>query len=1299
MGTLALGLLLAVPWFCRADIANLTVAADTFILSSSPNNNAGGHGWFDAGRDGVNGVRRGLFQFDLTSIPAGSTITSAVVQLTVVKVPSLGAVSSTFDLTRLSASWGEGVKVGNNGALATAGEATWNARLMGTANWTAPGARSDAAATASASAPVGTSAGEVVNWSGAGLVSDVQLWLDQPQQNFGWLLTCQAEGSSRSVRGFHARESGISVGTLQVGYTPSVAVNEPPTVSVSSPANGASFQAPATLNIDAEANDPDGSVAKVDFFDGSVLLGSDGSFPYGLEADLAPGAHDLTAVAMDNLGLSSTSLVVAVTVTTVPIDNPIAERIAKGDVTVELKTVADGMISPLGLAMPDDGSGRMFVYDQAGLVWVITSSGRSPAPLLDLRTRLVNLNGNYDERGLLGLAVHPDFAQNPLLYTYTSEPTAGPADFPSVLPEGATNNHQSVVAEWRLNPSTASGVDPVTRRELLRIDEPQANHNGGTMRFGPDGLLYISFGDGGQADDQGDGHSPGGNGQDFTNILGSVIRVDLDGNNAANGQYGVPSDNPFVGLPGADEIYAYGLRNPFSFAFDRTTGDLYLGDVGQNKVEEIDLIQKGGNYGWNIKEGSFYFDPNGAGAGYVTTVPLRPLPPDLVEPIAEYDHDDGTAVIGGTVYRGGEIPSLAGRYVFGDWGVFGSPSGRLFYLDAGGAIKELRIGLDDRRLGLYLKGFGEDSAGELYLFASKAQGPSSAGGVMMKLVPALSSPLEVGGGLTDDGTAFQTTVTGGVGVIAQQRKTELDEPFWMNETFLAGPEGSASVPLRGGSGYFRELDTAHQRAVPFSARLDGDNVQPTATTTSGEGFGLFSLEGNALTFTVSYHGLTGPATLAHIHGPAPATNNAGVLIDLQPYHNGPFDDHGSFSGTVVLTDTQKAHLLSGETYVNIHTATYSNGEIRGQIAPVLFEASLLGIYENSAVNTAGRGFGSFALVGNELTFNITYGGLSGVASMAHIHGPAPMGQNAGVQIDLEPYNGGAFGDHGSVSGSVTLTPAQLAMLVDGQTYVNFHTAAHSSGEIRGQILPRSTAVPLTAWISGLNERPTPYTNSASGLGIFSLDGDTLAFNITYAGLSGPATLAHIHGAADTSDPAGVQIDLAPYNGGAFGTRGTFSGAVTLTPDQRNMILSGLAYVNIHTAAKPAGEARGQIANVLMSTGAGGSAERPTPIVTTGSALGLFALVGTRLDFNVVYRDLSGPANNAHIHAPASSSATAPVVLNFAPYNGGSYGVFGSVTGTASLDATVLSELIDGLGYVNFHTAANSGGEIRGQILR
>jgi len=1077
------------------------------------------------------------------------------------------------------------------------------------------------------------------------------------------------------------------------------ASNLPPSVSITNPVDGASFPASTPVTINASASDPDGSVTSVEFFDGATSLGVDTTAPYSVNGSFYPGSHSLTAVATDNLGLSATSAVISLTITSTPIANPIVGRIPKGDVTVELKTVADGMVSPLGMAVPDDGSGRMFVYDQAGFVWLVTAAGWAPTPMLDLRTRLVNLDGSYDERGLLGLAAHTNFAQYPYLYTYTSEFTSGPADFPCILQLGGTNDHQSVIAEWRMDASNTNGVDLSTRREIIRIDEPQSNNNAGTIRFGPDGLLYVTLGDGGQANDVGNGHADGGNAQNLGRILGKVIRIDVAGTNSATGKYGIPASNPFAVGGGLPEIYAYGLRNPSAFSFDRATGQIYLADVGQNTVEEVDNISAGGNYGWNLREGAFWFDP---ATGNVVTAPVRPPPASLIDPIAQYGRDDGSAVIGGFAYHGSAIPALINRYVFGDWGMSGSlgappipsgpaPSGRLFYLDSGTNINELRIGLDDRALGRFLKAFGEDTAGELYLFASKSPGPTGRGGIMMKLVPPPPSPLTIASVTATNGTNFQTVCTGGIGPLVQTRKTFLNEPVWLTENVTSGKSATAAVV--GTSGFFRVVDSAHQSALPFTVTLNSAMERPTNSMT-GSGSGILSLEGNTLCFSISYRGLSGPATLAHIHGPANTTASADVIIDLRPFNGGAFDTNGTLSGTILLTDTEKAMLLAGLTYVNIHTSAYPGGEIRGQIAPVLRQASLLGASESIPVNTPATGLGTFMLVGTQLTYTVTFSGLSGPATAGHIHGPAPVGQDAAPLIAFSVPNATS----GTVSGGVALNPTGLAAILDGQAYANFHTAANPGGEIRGQIEAQTTAVPLTAWISGLNENP-PLTNTAAGLGLFSLDGDSLAFNITYSGLSGTATAAHLHGPAVSSTNASAQIDLAPFSGGAFGTNGGFSGVVQLSQAQRIMILSGQAYFNIHTAANPGGEARGQLAPVLMSAAADGPAEHPAAIISTGTALGLFALVGNTLDLNVTYLTLSGTVSASHIHAPATAADTAGVVLDLAPYNGGAYGVSGSLTGTATLTPSLLGNLIDGLSYINFHTAANPGGEIRGQILR
>ena len=433
----------------------------------------------------------------------------------------------------------------------------------------------------------------------------------------------------------------------------------------------------------------------------------------------------------------------------VPIEDPIEEVIAKGSVTIELMTVVEGTTSPLGLVEADDG--RMFVHDQTGRVLVLIDGEVQAEPFLDISDRLVDLgivlgtNIGFDERGLIGFALHPDFGTNGLVYTYSSEPTAGAADFTVTLPAETEFDHQAVIAEWQVSAGNANAIDRGTRREIMRVDEPQFNHNGGTMRFGPDGHLYIGFGDGGGADDQDGatfiggttiaGHGESGNGQNMENILGTIVRIAPQGSGSANGRYGVPGDNPFVGAAGVDEIWAYGLRNPYAFSFDRATGELYCGDVGQNQVEEVDLIVAGGNYGWRHKEGSFFFDPNGTDEGFVTTVAVGEIPEDVIDPIAEYDHDEGISITGGFVYRGSAIPELVGRYVFGDFSLeFGPPLGRLFYLDEGNVIRELVIGTEDRPLGLFVKGFGEDADGELYVCGSTESTPSGTGGAVMKMV-------------------------------------------------------------------------------------------------------------------------------------------------------------------------------------------------------------------------------------------------------------------------------------------------------------------------------------------------------------------------------------------------------------------------------------------------------------------------------------------------------------------------------------------------------------------------------------
>lgn len=391
----------------------------------------------------------------------------------------------------------------------------------------------------------------------------------------------------------------------------------------------------------------------------------------------------------------------------------------RGSKLIDLQTVATGLVSPVQVTHAGDS--RLFVVDQIGLVRVIDGGVLRPAPFLDLRSRLVGLLAGYDERGLLSLAFHPAYARNGKLYVYYSAPTTTPGF-----------DHRNVVSEFTVS-SDPNAANDASERVILAIDNPQPNHSADHIAFGPDGFLYISKGDGGGSGDRDANHTPGlGNGQDTSTLLGKVLRVDVDHQDPGLA-YAIPSGNPFVGVTGArPEIWAYGLRNPFRFAFDRGGSNrLFLADVGQGAAEEIDIITRGGNYGWRAREGSRPFDTSLSQTGYV-------------DPIADYSHADGSAVIGGFVYRGTAIPSLVGSYVFGD---LAGPRGRarLFHLDESMPNQfqafELHIGATDRGVGpVSLKGFGEDAAGELYALVSGIIGPSGTTGQVLKIVPAPTAP-------------------------------------------------------------------------------------------------------------------------------------------------------------------------------------------------------------------------------------------------------------------------------------------------------------------------------------------------------------------------------------------------------------------------------------------------------------------------------------------------------------------------------------------------------------------------------
>jgi|GEM_PF-5975132 len=456
------------------------------------------------------------------------------------------------------------------------------------------------------------------------------------------------------------------------------------------------------------------------------------------QAFTVPGRYDYFCVPHQGFGMRGSVIVVE------PggsdgepgLADPIPEKITTSSIAVRLVPVASSLNAPNSATAAPGVAGRLFVADQTGQVHAVDLATGQASLFLDVSARLVPLGvlgpGTSDERGLLGLAFHPDYAANGLLYTYTSEPASVPADF-STLAEGEVPDHQSVILEWRVPvpADPASVPDAVAVREVLRIDQPQFNHNAGALLFDAEKLLLIALGDGGSDDDQGPGHVAGGNGQHLGNPLGAILRIDPLGTDAPSGRYGIPVTNPFVGRADAvPEIYAFGFRNPFRISIDPATGELWVGDAGQSDIEEIDVVQPGGNYGWNVKEGTFFFDPNGEEAGFVTAEPgaAPPVAGTLIDPVAQYDHDEGAAIVGGHVYRGMRVPSLVGRYVFGDYGT--DAGGRLFVLEADGAIRELAV---DGGFGKRVLGFGRDVLGESYVLANDTGTPSGGTGVVLRI--------------------------------------------------------------------------------------------------------------------------------------------------------------------------------------------------------------------------------------------------------------------------------------------------------------------------------------------------------------------------------------------------------------------------------------------------------------------------------------------------------------------------------------------------------------------------------------
>jgi glucose/arabinose dehydrogenase len=424
---------------------------------------------------------------------------------------------------------------------------------------------------------------------------------------------------------------------------------------------------------------------------------------------------------------------------------------AAADVTVNLEEVASGLTHPMAMVSPP-GDDRRFIVEQPGVIKILMPDGQVLGqPFLNIRHKIVPLLQDFDEEGLLGLAFHPDFANNGKFYVAYSGYIPGSA----ILDRKLWWAHTNYVSEMRVSADDPDAADPNYERILTAIDWPQFNHNGHWIGFGQDGMLYISTGDGGYANDWGIGHNvTEGNGQDLLSLHGKILRIDVD--KSENGMnYGIPADNPLVGQEATSmpEIWAYGLRNPWRCSFDMGgENQLFCGDVQQNSFEEVSIIEKGGNHGWRLMEATHCFDfenPNQHPDDCDTegmVMPILEYPNCTAvgaRPKGQREHTgaecEGISVTGGYVYRGSNA-DWDGKYFFGDWSRnFSTRNGQIFVATKGadGTWTKERVNVGNMEGNLpYVLAFAQDNDGEVYVLTSLTTGPVGGLDSIYKIVPA-----------------------------------------------------------------------------------------------------------------------------------------------------------------------------------------------------------------------------------------------------------------------------------------------------------------------------------------------------------------------------------------------------------------------------------------------------------------------------------------------------------------------------------------------------------------------------------
>jgi glucose/arabinose dehydrogenase len=519
--------------------------------------------------------------------------------------------------------------------------------------------------------------------------------------------------------------------------------------------------------------------------------------------------------------------------------------------SIVLEPVLTGLTTPVFVTHAADTSGRLFVVEQGGSIVVLQAGATAPTLFLDISDRVVA----GGEQGLLGLAFHPAFAGNGRFFVdYTRRA------------DGAT-----VIAEYRVSaadPNVADRAETV----LLTIPQPYVNHNGGMLAFGPDGNLYIGMGDGGSAND------PGNRAQNVDELLGKILRIDVDHPASTTQLYSSPADNPFAGaIAGRDEIYALGLRNPWRFSFDRQTGDLMAGDVGQSAREEVDRIVRGGNFGWRTFEGTLCTGNN--------PPPCDPTP--FVPPITEYDHSNGRcSITGGYVYRGAQGALPLGSYLFGDF-----CSGEIFLLQgnfAPGSTFALVAAT-----GQNISSFGEDQDGELYVVEY--------GGAVLKVAGAPCASLRL------DPPSLAFPASGGSGTVAV---TAPDACSWTAATpdpwitITAGASGA-------GNGTVRYDVAASTEARP---RTGAVRIASQVHTVRQANPPRCTLEVSPRRFTVPVVGIAGTIAVSAPEGCAWTASSPVPWVVLTPAG-------GSGSGSIAITIAPTTAPGSRRTRIRIGSRT------------------------------------------------------------------------------------------------------------------------------------------------------------------------------------------------------------------------------------------------------------------------------------------------------------------------------------------------------------------------------------------